>query len=61
VPITDDGLRELAKIEQLESLYIDGGNFSDEALAELFRARPGLHVHLNQQHHDRDPHKHEHP
>jgi hypothetical protein len=61
VPITDDGLRELAKIEQLESLYIDGGDFSDAAIDELFRNRPRLHVHLNQQHHDRDPAKHEHP
>ena len=60
VPITDDGLRELAKIEQLESLYIDGGNLSDAAIDELFRKRPRLHVHLNQQHHDRDPAKHEH-
>jgi len=61
VPITDAGLRDLAQIKQLESLYIDGGQFSDGAIAELFRTRPDLHVHLNQQHYDRDPHKHEHP
>jgi hypothetical protein len=60
VPITEDGLRELAKIEQLESLYIDGAQLSDAALDELFRQRPGLHVHINQQHHDRDPHAHAH-
>lgn len=58
VPITDAGLRELAKIEQLESLYIDGANLSDAAFDELFRERPQLHVHVNQQHHDRDPHAH---
>jgi hypothetical protein len=60
IPISDKGLAELTAIEQLESLYIDGGDFSDAALDELFRARPGLHVHLNQKHHDRDPRKHEH-
>lgn len=57
VPITDDGVAELAKIEQLESLYIDGGRFSEAALENLFRRRPNLHVHLNQQHHDLDPQK----
>ena len=61
VPITDAGLAPLAGILQLESLYIDGGDVSDAALDELFRQRPDLHVHLNQQHHDRDPHQHPHP
>jgi hypothetical protein len=60
VPITDAGLMELAKIEQLQSLYIDGGNITDAGWDELFRLRPKLHVHVNQQHHDRDPHKHPH-
>jgi hypothetical protein len=60
VPITDAGLRELAQIKQLESLYIDGGQFSDQALDQFFRERPDLHVHLNQQHHDRDPQTLEH-
>jgi hypothetical protein len=58
VPITDSGLKTLAGIGRLESLYIDGGDFSNAAIDELFRARPDLHVHLNQQHHDRDPNKH---
>jgi hypothetical protein len=60
VPITDAGLAELAKIERLESLYIDGAMISDEAWDKLFRDRPKLHVHINQEHHDRDPHKHPH-
>jgi hypothetical protein len=60
VPITDAGLAELAKIERLESLYVDGGSISDAAWDELFQRRPKLHVHVNQQHHDRDPHKHDH-
>jgi hypothetical protein len=61
VPITDVGLADLAKIEQLESLYIDGAQLSDGAFDELFRQRPGLHVHINQEHHDRDPQAHKHP
>jgi len=57
VPISDNGLRELAQMEQLESLYIDGADLSDAAVDDLFRIRPHLHVHFNQQHHDRDPQK----
>jgi hypothetical protein len=60
VPITDEGLRELAQMNQLQSLYVDGGNISDAAWDELFKARRNLHVHVNQQHHDRDPHGHPH-
>jgi hypothetical protein len=60
VPITDAGLAELAKLEQLESLYIDDIELSDAAWDALFRARPALHVHINQHHHDRDPHRHPH-
>jgi hypothetical protein len=60
VPITDAGLKTLVGMDQLESLYLDGGDFSDAALEELFRQRPQLHVHLNQEHHDRDPHRHQH-
>jgi hypothetical protein len=50
----------LAKIEQLQSLYVDDIAFSESAWQALFDARPRLHVHVNQEHHDRDPHKHEH-
>jgi hypothetical protein len=60
VPITGDGLAELARLEQLESLYIDGGAITDAGWEALFRQRPGLHVHVNQEHHDRDPHPHAH-
>jgi hypothetical protein len=58
IPITDAGLKTIAGIQHLESLYIDGGQFSDEAVDDLFAKRPALHVHFNQEHHDRDPHKH---
>jgi hypothetical protein len=60
VPIADAGLRTLTGMDQLESLYIDGGEFSHAALDDFFRQRPKLHVHLNQEHHDRDPHRHQH-
>ena len=60
VPITDAGLAELTKIEQLESLYLDGSKVTDAGFDHLFEARPKLHVHIDQHHHDRDPHKHPH-
>lgn len=60
VPVGDAGLKVFEKLPALESLYIDGGKFSDAALEELFRVRPTLHVHFDQQHHDRDPHRHAH-
>jgi hypothetical protein len=60
VPLSDASLAELAKIEQLQSLYVDDIAFSESAWQALFDARPRLHVHVNQEHHDRDPHKHEH-
>jgi len=60
VPITDAGLKTLANMPQLESLYLDGGEFSEAELDRLFHQRPNLHVHLNQEHHDRDPHRHQH-
>jgi hypothetical protein len=60
VPITDRGLAVLADMEPLESLYIDGATISDAAWEDLFHRRPDLHVHINQEHHDRDPHKHAH-
>jgi len=60
VPITDAALRELAQLPRLESLYIDGANLSDAALEALFAARPQLHVHLGQRHHDHDPKRGDH-
>jgi len=63
-PLTDASLAELATIEQLESLYVDDIPFSDAAWDELFRTREKLgrplHVHIDEAHHDRDPHRHEH-
>jgi hypothetical protein len=61
VPITDQGLTHLDSMQQLESLYIDDALVTDEGLERLFRVRPGLHLHINQQHSDRDPNKGTHP
>jgi hypothetical protein len=60
IPITDRGLADLQSIPKLESLYLDGANISDDAVDDLFKNRPDLHIHFNQAHHDRDPHKHDH-
>ena len=60
IPLGDAALKSIAELPKLESLYIDGGKFSDKAWDEFFLARPGLHVHVDQKHHDRDPHGHSH-
>jgi hypothetical protein len=61
IPLTDSSLDLISmSFPQLESLYIDGGKFSDKAWDNLFAKRPGLHVHVDQKHHDRDPHGHSH-
>lgn len=59
VPIGDDGLAALQRLQGLWNLYLDGAGVSDEAWAVYFRACPGVHVHVDQAHHDRDPRRHE--
>ncbi len=63
VPFTDVGLAKLQKLSKLESLYIDDAQVTDDGLGKLIEALPELHLHINQQHHDRDPRKgmHVHP
>jgi hypothetical protein len=60
VPITEAGLKVFQKMPRLESLYIDRTAASDEALMRFFEARPDLHVHFPEGHHDLDPHRHPH-
>lgn len=60
VPITDEGLRLIAGLPHLESLYLDDSAVTDVGWEWLFRNHPELHVHVDQQHHDRDPHAHPH-
>lgn len=56
--LTDAALTELAQAPKLSSFYLDDCQLSDQAWEQLFAAKPRLHVHVDQQHHDRDPHKH---
>ena len=55
VPIGDEGLAALAELATLENLYLDGAGVSDAAWGRYFEACPGVHVHVDQAHHDRDP------
>lgn len=60
VPITDAGLDKLHELRSLESLYLDDTKVTDEGLERFLNALPDVHLHINQQHHDRDPHRHSH-
>lgn len=60
VPVTDAGLRILATLPHLDSLYLDDSAVTDEGWDWLFEHHPHLHVHVDQQHHDRDPRGHAH-
>ena len=57
VPIGDEGLRVLARLPGLWSLYLDGAGVSDDAWEGYFQACPKVHVHVDQAHHDRDPNR----
>lgn len=56
--LSDAALSELAQAPKLSSFYLDDCQLSDQAWEQLFAAKPKLHVHIDQQHHDRDPHRH---
>ena len=60
VPIGDDGLAALQRLPGLWNLYLDGSGVSDEAWERYFQSCPRVHVHIDQAHHDRDPHGHLH-
>jgi hypothetical protein len=55
VAIGDEGLDALAELATLRNLYLDGAGVSDAAWGRYFEKRPGVHVHVDQAHHDRDP------
>ena len=55
VPLTDAALSEVEQMSRLESCYLDEIPVSDQAVTRLLTARPQLHLHLDQKHHDRDP------
>ncbi len=58
--ITGASLRSLAESPKLVSFYLDDCDLPDADWNALFDAKPNLHVHVDQQHHDRDPGKHAH-
>jgi len=60
VLIGDEGLTVLQRLPGLWNLYLDGAGVSDEAWEGYFQACPRVHVHIDQAHHDRDPHGHPH-
>lgn len=51
--LTDEGLQQLISAKKLSSFYIDDCPFSEAAWAKLKKARPDLHVHVDQVHPDR--------
>jgi hypothetical protein len=55
VVIGDEGLEALAELRTLRNLYLDGAGVSDGAWGRYCEARPRVHVHVDQAHHDRDP------
>jgi hypothetical protein len=60
VPINDQGLSALYGAQHLQSLYLDDTDVTDVGLVKLIEQLPRLHLHINQNHIDRDPNKHEH-
>lgn len=58
--LTDHALELLSEAPCLDSLYLDDCQLSDSAWEKLFSVKPNLHVHIDQAHHDRDPHGHAH-
>jgi hypothetical protein len=60
IPVTNDGLRALASLPQLESLYLDDSAVTVAGWEWLFKTHPEIHVHVDQEHHDRDPKAHAH-
>ena len=60
VPIDDQGLSALYGAQHLQSLYLDDTDVTDVGLVKLIEQLPKLHLHINQNHIDRDPNKHEH-
>lgn len=53
--LSDQALETIARMPNLSSFYLDDCPLSDPAWEKLFQARPTLHVHIDQFHHDRDP------
>ncbi len=51
--ITGEGVAQIAQASKLSSLYLDDCPLGDDVWQKLRKARPDIHVHLDQQHRDR--------
>ncbi|MFO1063104.1 MAG: hypothetical protein U0892_04425 [Pirellulales bacterium] len=51
--LSDRSLITIAELPKLGSFYLDDCPLSDAAWEQLFKSRPTLHVHIDQQHPDR--------
>ena len=60
IPVTNDGLKSLASLPYLESLYLDNSLVTESGWRWLYTNYPQIHVHVNQKHHDYDPKAHAH-
>ncbi len=58
--LTARSLESLAASPKLASFYLDQCPLDDAAWQKLFDAKPKLHVHIDQAHHDLDPNADEH-
>jgi hypothetical protein len=47
VPLTDAGLVPLHSLKSLQSMYLDGTRGSEQAMTELVKALPGVHMHFD--------------
>ena len=53
--LTQESLQALAKAPKLTNFSLDDCVLPADAWERLFRAKPKMHVHIDQRHHDRDP------
>ncbi len=58
--LSDAALEKLSASPLLSTFYLDDCPLSNAAWQQLFAAKPKLHVHIDQAHHDRDPNQHDH-
>jgi hypothetical protein len=54
VGASDALIDDLIQSKQLESFYVDRSAITDSGFTRLFNARPDLHIHIDNAHHDLD-------
>ena len=60
ISLTDNGLKAFYEAENLQSLYLDDCQTTEQGLSRLLERQPNLHLHVNQAHLDKDPQKNNH-